>query len=56
MQEIQQMTAKERQERQTQKYRELFGVTQEVVNRARKVEEQTSKAPSTGMEPRRASG
>src|SRR5262250_1140452 len=44
MQEIQQMTAKERQERQTQKYRELIGVTEEVVNRARKVVEQTSKA------------
>ena len=44
MQEIQQMTAKERQERQTKKYRELIGVTEEVVNRARKVVEQTSKA------------
>src|SRR5215471_4185417 len=44
MQEIQQMTAKERQERQTQKYRELIGVTEEVVNRARKVVEQTNKA------------
>src|SRR5262250_2227316 len=44
MQEIQQMTAKERQERQTQKYRELIGVTEEVVNCARKVVERTSKA------------
>src|SRR3989454_1918495 len=36
MQEIQRMTAKERQERQTKKYRELIGVTEEVVNCARK--------------------
>jgi IS5 family transposase len=44
MQEIQRMTSKERQERQTKKYRELIGVTEEVVNSARKVVEQTSKA------------
>jgi transposase, IS5 family len=44
MQEIQRMTPKERPERQTKKYRELIGVTEEVVNGARKVVEQTSKA------------
>ena len=49
MQEIQRMTAKERQERQTRKYRELIGVTEEVVNRARKVVEQTSKARGQGL-------
>src|SRR6059058_296984 len=49
MQEIQRMTAKERQERQTKKYRELIGVTEEVVNRARKVVEQTSKARGKGL-------
>src|SRR6266576_846086 len=49
MQEIQRMTAKERQERQTKKYRELIGVTEEVVNCARKVVEQTSKARGKDM-------
>ena len=44
MQEIQRMTPKERHERQTEKYRELIGVTEEVVNSARKVVEQTRKA------------
>jgi IS5 family transposase len=44
MQEIQRMTSKERHERQTEKYRELIGVTEEVVNNARKVVEQTRKA------------
>jgi IS5 family transposase len=44
MQEIQRMTTKERQERLTKKYRELVGVTKEVVNSARKVVEQTRKA------------
>ena len=51
MQEIQRMTVKERQERQTKKYRELVGVTEEVVNRARKVVEQTSKARGKGLVP-----
>src|SRR6184192_307469 len=49
MQEIQRMTAKERQERQTKKYRELIGVTEEVVNCARKVVVQTSKARGKDM-------
>jgi hypothetical protein len=44
MQEIQRMTSKERHERQAEKYRELIGVTEEVVNSARKVVEQTRKA------------
>ena len=44
MQEIQRMTPKERYERQTEKYRELIGVTEEVVNSAQKVVEQTRKA------------
>jgi transposase, IS5 family len=44
MQEIQRMTPKQRHERQTKKYRELIGVTEEVVNSARKVVEQTEKA------------
>src|SRR2546429_6958394 len=49
MQEIQRMTAKERQERQTKKYRELIGVTEEVVNCGRKVVEQTSQASGQDM-------
>src|SRR6266576_1395777 len=44
MQEIQRMTPKQRHERQTRKYRELIGVTEEVVTGARKVVEQTKKA------------
>jgi IS5 family transposase len=44
MQEIQRMTPKERCERQTEKYRELIGVTEEVVNSAQKAVEQTRKA------------
>jgi len=44
MQEIQRMTPKERHECQTEKYRELIGVTAEVVNSAQKVVEQTRKA------------
>jgi IS5 family transposase len=44
MQEIQRLTPKERHERQTEKYRELIGVTEEVVNSAHKVVEQTRKA------------
>jgi transposase, IS5 family len=44
MQEIQRMTLKERYERQIEKYRELIGVTEEVVNSAQKVVEQTRKA------------
>jgi len=44
MQEIQRMTPKQRHERQTEKYRELIAVTEEVVNSAQKVVEQTRKA------------
>lgn len=44
MQEIHRMTPTERHQRQTKKYRELIGVTKEVVTSARKVVEQTKKA------------
>jgi IS5 family transposase len=44
MQEIQRMTPKERHQRQAQKYRQLIGITEEVVNSARKVLRQTRKA------------
>jgi IS5 family transposase len=44
MQEIQRMSSKERHERQVEKYRELIGVTEEVVNSAQKVVERTQRA------------
>jgi IS5 family transposase len=44
MQEIQRMTPKERHERQTLKYRQLIGITEEVVNNTRRVLQQTRKA------------
>ncbi len=44
MQEIQRMTAKERHEQQTEKYRELIGMTEQVVESARGVLQQTRKA------------
>jgi transposase, IS5 family len=44
MQEIQRLTPKERHQRQTEKYRQLIGITEEVVNSARKVLQQTRKA------------
>jgi transposase, IS5 family len=44
MREIQRLTPEERHERQAGKYRELIGVTEEVVNRARKVVKETRKA------------
>ena len=44
MQEIQRLTPKQRHERQTKKYRQLIGITDEVVNSARKVLQQTRKA------------
>jgi IS5 family transposase len=44
MQEIQRMTPQERHERQTEKYRELIGTTEEVVNSARTVLMRTKKA------------
>jgi IS5 family transposase len=49
MQEIQRMTPKQRHEQQTKKYRELIGVTEEVVTNARKVVEQTEKAPGKDL-------
>ena len=49
MQEIQRMKSTERHERQTKKYRELIGVTEEVVTGARKVVEQTKKARSKDL-------
>jgi transposase, IS5 family len=44
MQEIQRLTPKERHQRQVEKYRELIGIAEEVVNSARKVVKQTRKA------------
>jgi len=44
MQEIQRMTPTERHERQIEKYHQLIGITDEVVNSARKVLQQTRKA------------
>jgi IS5 family transposase len=44
MQEIQRMTAKERHRRQAPQYRQLIGITEEVVSNARKVLQQTRKA------------
>jgi IS5 family transposase len=44
MQEIQRLTPKQRHERQTKKYRELIGVTEEVVDSAQRVVAQTRKA------------
>jgi IS5 family transposase len=44
MQEIQRMTPKERHERQTEKYRQLIGIAEEVVDSARKVLQQARKA------------
>lgn len=41
MQEIQRMTPKERSHRQVEKYRQLIGITEEVVNSARKALQQT---------------
>jgi IS5 family transposase len=49
MQEIQRLTPKERHERQTEKYRQLIGITEEVVNSARKVLQQTRKARGKGL-------
>jgi IS5 family transposase len=44
MQEIQRMTPKERSQRQVEKYRQLIRITEEVVNSARKVLQQTRRA------------
>lgn len=44
MQQIQRLTPKQRQEQQTRKYRELIGITEEVVDSARDVLQRTRKA------------
>ena len=44
MQEIQRMTPQERHQRQVEKYRELIGIVEEVLNSARKVVKQTRRA------------
>src|SRR5208283_4347298 len=49
MQQIQRMTAKQRQEQQTKKYRELIGITEEVVSGARGVLQRTRKAHSQDL-------
>jgi transposase, IS5 family len=49
MQQIQRMTAKQRQEQQTKKYRELIGITEEVVSGARGVLQRTRKAHSKDL-------
>jgi transposase, IS5 family len=49
MQEIQRLTPKERQERQTKKYRQLIRIAEEVVPSARKVLERTRKKRSAGL-------
>ena len=47
MQEIQRMTARQRQEQQTETYRELIGIAEEVIDGARMALRQTSKARGT---------
>jgi transposase, IS5 family len=49
MQEIQRLTPKERQERQTKKYRQLIGIAEEVAKSARKVLERTRKTRSRNL-------
>jgi transposase, IS5 family len=49
MQEIQRLTPKERQERQTKKYRQLIGIAEEVVKSARKALEGTRKMRSRNL-------
>jgi IS5 family transposase len=44
MQEIQRMTARQRQEQQTETYRDLIGITEEVIDSARMALRRTSKA------------
>jgi IS5 family transposase len=43
MQEIQRMTSRQRQERQTDVYRALIGIAEEVVENARRFVQNTSK-------------
>jgi transposase, IS5 family len=49
MQEIQRMTTRQRQERQTRAYRSLIGIAEEVVESARTVLQNTSKASGKDM-------
>ena len=49
MQEIQRLTPKQRQERQTKKYRQLIGIAEEVAKSARKVLERTRKTRSRNL-------
>jgi IS5 family transposase len=49
MQEIQRMTARQREQQQTKKYRELIDITQQVVDRARAVIQQTQTARGKGV-------
>jgi len=49
MQQIQRMTAQQRQEQQTRKYRQLIGITEEVVSGARGVLQRTRKAKGKGL-------
>jgi IS5 family transposase len=49
MQQIQRMTPKQRQEQQTKKYRELIGITEEVVSDARSALQRSRKAKSKDL-------
>jgi transposase, IS5 family len=49
MQQLQRMTAKQRQQQQTRKYRQLIGITEEVVSEARDVLQRTRKAKGKGL-------
>jgi IS5 family transposase len=49
MQQIQRMTAQQRQQQQTKKYRELIGITEEVVSGARGVLQRSRKAKDKGL-------
>src|SRR5271157_3255126 len=49
MQQIQRMTAPQRQQQQTKKYRELIGITDEVVSGARGVLQRSRKAKGKGL-------
>jgi IS5 family transposase len=51
MQEIQRLTPQEQHERQTEKYRQLIGITEEVVNSARRAWQQTRKARGKVLTP-----
>lgn len=49
MQQIQRMTTQQRQQQQTKKYRELIGITEEVVSGARGVLQRSRKAKGKGL-------